>query len=281
MWKDGKFVLPDDIKADPEKVSQYYDTNYGERYKDYDTPKTRAGEADEWGKLGKREDIETERQTLSRMTDALRQGKVIVTDAQGRIFAKDPSELTPAERRQAAADPVNQGGGASDDWLPDNFDELTPRQQAAAQRKAFQQMLAQTVTEKEKQYGTAIEGITSQTNREVNTVLQIQAALQEHPTLKLKEVLTKMAEYATKQHPNPLQAALDEFTRPAEIEALAQKRAAELIAEGKLKDEKAKSEKVLSNGSPLAQMMRNRKPQAGKVTNDQISDMLRDKGLLN
>lgn len=279
-WKDDKFVIPDDIKDKPEEVTKYYGEHYGERYKDYDALKTRAAEAEEWGKLGKREEVQTERQTLSRINDALRSGKVIVTDKEGRIFAKDPSELTTAEKRQVQQQQQDDYS-IGDDGLPDNFDDLTPRQQAAAIRKANRRDLDETVAAKEKQYGETIQGLQGSSQREVNTILEIQAALQDHPSIKVKDLLTKMATLAATGTANPLKAALDEITGPARIEELAKTRAAEIIAEEKLKTEKARSEKVLTTGSPIQQMIRARKQTSDRVTHDQLRDMLNEKGLLS
>ena len=248
MWKDDKFVIPDDIKADPAKVTEYYDKNYGERYKDYDTLKTRAADADEWGKLGKREDIATQTQTYAKVQEALRQGKVIVTDNQGRIFAKDPAELTTAERRQVQQNRGggDGGGGEFTEIEDDAFDELTPRQQRAYYKKMVAADLARTVAEKEKQYGETITGVQNNSTQMVNTLLEIQSALQDHPSLKLKDVLAKMAEHAAKGDRNPLKTALDEYTRPAMIQEEAKKIAAQMVAEDKLKAEKVRAEKVLT-----------------------------------
>src|ERR1700677_4935099 len=100
MWKDDKFVIPDEIASKPEEDSKYYGEHYGDRYKDYDDLKTRAVEVDEWRKLGKREELQTQSQTFSNITNALKQGKVIVADDKGQLYARDPKDLTPTERQQ-------------------------------------------------------------------------------------------------------------------------------------------------------------------------------------
>src|SRR5438876_10641443 len=106
MWRDGKFVVPDEYKDKPAAdVAKYYDEHYGERYKDYDDLKTRAADAENWGKLGKREEIEGRLKIYDNVAQALRAGKVIVADDKGTLYARDPKDLTPAERRTVVADP--------------------------------------------------------------------------------------------------------------------------------------------------------------------------------
>src|ERR1700677_2624906 len=277
MWKDDKFVIPDEIASKPEEVSKYYGEHYGDRYKDYDDLKTRAGEVDEWRKLGKREELQTQSQTFSNITNALKQGKVIVADDKGQLYARDPKDLTPTERQQVVQNPA---GGNADEWLPDNFDELTPRQQAAAQRKAFKDMLDQTVTAKTNEFGEVLRGSQGQSTTMIDTVLKIQSAIQDHPEIKFKDLLNLMAVHASNGASNPLQAAWDEKLGPAEIERKAQTRAAEIIAESKLKADKEKSERILNTGSPLQNMMRGGKKATGRVTNAEIISGLQDKGLL-
>lgn len=271
------FELPAELKdKGPEDVARYY----SDRYKDYDTLKSQAAEAAEWSKFGKRDELQNEITTYSKIKDALRQGKVIVTDDKGMLYARDPQDLTPAQRQQAAQNPMNQQaqGGDIDD---DAFDEMTPRQQRAYYRKLMKQQLDETVAAKEREWGAVIQNTSGGASQMVNTVLEIQAALQENPSIKLRDILPKMATYAAQGAPNPLKAALDDFLGPAQIEQKAEARAAEIIAQRKLEDEKKKAEKQILSGSPLANMMRGGKKNTGRVTNAEIIAGLSEKGLLN
>jgi len=270
------FKLPDELAGKPpEEVARYYT----DKYKDYDDIKTRAGEAESWSKFGKREEVEQRMKTFENVTAALKQGKVIVADEKGMLYARDIKDLTPAEKKQVREQGADAGTGASD-WL-DGYDDLAPREQASRMEKRVRGIIDEIVAAKEKTYGEAIQGAQGTSTNMINTVLEIQAALQENPSLKLRDILPKMATYAAQGHNNPLKAALDEFLAPAQIEVKAEKRAAEIIADHKLKAEKEKAEKILPTGSPLARMMRGGKRDSGRVTTDQIISGLREKGLLN
>ena len=269
--------MPAELKDKPaEEVAKYY----SDKYKDFDKYKT---DAEEWGKLGKRDEVASSRDSYSKIQQALASGKVIITRPDGQIYAVDPSTLTPAERREANQNPVNQPQQPvnPDDIDDDAWDELPPRKQRALMKAWTKHELDSTVAAKEKQWGETISNAAGISTRQIDTVLQIQAALQDNPEIKLKDMLTRMATLAAQGAANPMQAALDEIRMPAAIEKRAEARAAEIIAERQLKADKDKAEKVLATGSPLARVMRGGKQPSGKVTNEQIIAGLRDKGMLN
>lgn len=271
------FELPADLKGkSAEEVAQHYASQL-DRYKDYDDLKTKASQAEQWSQFGDREQVASRLSTFDRVAKALQEGKVVI-NRNGTLYAEDPANLTPAERRQVQQQGADAGTGAAD-WL-EGYDELPPTQQATRMEKRFRSMLEEVVAGKEKQYGQVIDGARGESSRQVNTLLSILSQMQEHPELKLKDVLVKMASYAEKGAADPLKAAFDEFLTPAQIEAKAQARAAEIIAAERLKVEKERAEKLLNNsGSPLQNFMRNAKNGA-KMSNNDIIANLREKGLL-
>lgn len=272
---ESSFALPDELKGKgAEDIARYYT----ERYKDYDDLKGKAAQVDSWSKFGKPEEVESRLSTFDKVAGALRQGKVIVADGSGQLYAKDVSDLTPAERRQAQSQtPATSDSG---DWT-DGYDLLAPTDQGRRLEKHMQSVFNSIIEAKAREYGEQIAQFQQGQWRQMDTLLNMLAQIQDHPELKIRDVLRVAGELGSKGAADPMKAAFDQFLTPAQVKAQAEKMAAEIIAEKEAKAQKERAERTLNggnaNGNPLQRMFGNRNE---RMTNDKILANLRDKGLL-
>lgn len=252
-----------------EDVARYYT----DRYKDYDDVRARASAWDEV--KYKPEEAKTSLDLYDRITNALRTGNRLYLDANGQIMSEPVAAA--AQRKEAAVTPSDPA-----DWLND-WELKDPRDQARRLEARAIERFNEVIAAKEKQYGDTINGQASQLMSMLDAALNLVAECQEHPELKIREVLKRGAELRTK---NPgidgIRAAIDSFLAPGEIERQAKERAAAIIAEQRAKEEKERAERQLSpgNGGGRSMLEAALRGNGERISADSVISNLRQKGLL-
>lgn len=269
-----KFELPTELQGKgPEDVARYY----SDRYKDYDDYKTRASS---WDKIKKKpEEVEADLTLTEKIRERLGRGEEIYVK-DGQIFSRPPQvagkQPTEQERRK---EPSADAG--NDDWLND-WETSDARDQARRMSTYVTKTMNGVIEAKEGEFRKLFDQAQSVTFRQLDAVLNLIVQAQEHPELKVKDVMVRAAKIA-QENPNvdPMKAAIDEFLTPASIETRAQALAAEQIAKDRAEVERKNAERRLapgSSGSPIMDRLReggDKKKGAADVIGE-----LRNRGLL-
>jgi len=262
-------ALPAELQGKSvEDVARYY----SDRYKDYDDLRARASAWDEV--KYKPDEAKTSLELYDRITGALRTGNRLYLDANGQIMSEPVAAA--AARKEASAAPSDPA-----DWLND-WELKDPRDQARRLEARALERFNEVISAKEKQYGETINSQASQVMSMLDAALNLVAECQEHPELKIREVLKRGAELRAK-NPNVdgIRAAIDSFLAPGEIERRANERAAILMAEERAKAEKERAERQLnpggSGGRPLEAVLRG---DGKRISADEVISKLRQDNLL-
>lgn len=265
------FALPQELAGKSvEEVGRYY----AERYKDYDDLKTRAGAWD--GIDRKPEDVKSSLDLYEKITGALRSGKALRLDDKGQILADAIQRAAVAQQDAQRGTPAADDNG---DWL-ENWELVDPRDQARRLETRWNQSFDKRIEAKEKQYGELIENRVGQAFKMLDTALNLIAECQEHPELRIRDVLKRAADVGVKNPGiDPIRAAIDEVLSPGMIEAKAKERAAAIVAEERAKAEKERAEKNLASGTARSGLMNFMRNGNERVTRDEIIANLRRNGL--
>ncbi len=265
------FTMPTELAGKkPEEVARYY----SDRYKDYDDVKTRA---ETWKDFKEKpEDVRNNLETWNRVTAALRQGKQIRVE-NGQIMAVDPATAKPGATAPAK-DPAATGD--PEDWL-NGYEMLEPKDQARRQSGFVLRTANEVIAAKEKEFRDATGAFQAQIYRQIDGVLNMIATIQEHPELKIKDILTRGAEIAQKNPGvDPIAGAIEALLQPALIESRATEMAARKLADERAKAERDRAAGAIPNGSSGSTFMDHLRAKQGPVTHGDILANLRKENLI-
>ena len=261
----GGFQIPEKFKdKSAEDIARAYaelESQHGKlasevgKYKGYD----------EVAKLGKPQEIVEAIQWARQVNQALKDGKITYKEAQ-KAMNQGPQG-------------GNQQGSAP--WDSENFDYLTPREQAKAimdyqksqglgETKSYIDNIAQ-------QYGSQIQQQYDLANKQQNILLKAIKQAIKNPDVDVEDLLSQAAELAGKGPEELLQMAMDARMAPKSMETEIEKRVNAKLAE--------KEQERINEQTKLINSATGRRPVFAKQTktrddeNKQIFETLRKNGI--
>lgn len=162
---------------------------------------------------------------------------------EGRLTEKQAQQIAESHQQATQTTPDNDGFS-----FPDNYDDLTPRQQAQLLTQQMQaanaKELAKLVQAEAAKYGEQIKGWTSQQENEKSLLFNVLQAKLNNPKLDINTALQKAASLKSATPDQLLQMAIDQLGQP-DNDTVVNEKVSKLVAEKMQKLENDKLEAML------------------------------------